>query len=256
MTDAQHQAPPTTLVQHVKRWFPLALLLGFLGAFFLSGLHERLTLDELALRYTDLNVFIHENYLAATIVSIGLYMLITASSIPIALLLSVSIGMMFGWAFGTFIIVVGATLGAGILYFIARSLARDFFTRRAGKFLNVMAEGFRKNAVSYMLFLRLAAIFPFSVVNVVPAVLGVSFPVYFWTTALGIIPGTLAYAYAGEGLRSIIAERAQACANNVAPCGTPLSASDIITKEMLIAFILLSLVSLLPVVLQKLAKKS
>lgn len=256
MTELQHQTSATPLSSKFKRWVPLVILLGALVAFFASGLHERLTLDELALRYGELNAYIQDNYVLAIIVSIALYIVITAASIPIALLLSITIGLMFGWTVGTLIIVVGATLGASVLYFIAQSLARDFFTQRAGKFLNVMAEGFRENAVSYMLFLRLAAIFPFSVVNVVPAVLGVSFPIYFWTTVIGIIPGTLAYTYAGEGLRSIISERATACANNVAPCGEAFTAADIVTKEMIIAFTLLALVSLLPIVLKKFAKKA
>lgn len=254
MTELQHQTSSHPFSSKLKHWVPIVILVAVFVAFFTSGLHEKLTLDELALRYGKLHAYIQDNFTVAIIVSIGLYIVTTAASIPIALLLSIAIGLMFGWALGAFIIIVGATIGASILYFIAKSLAHDFFTHRAGKFLNVMAKGFRENSVSYMLFLRLAAIFPFSVVNVVPAILGVSFKIYFWTTAIGIIPGTLAYAYAGEGLRSIISERASACVNNITPCGEAFTAADIITKEMLIAFVLLALVSLLPIVLKKFAK--
>ena len=251
MTELHNMSSHPSRSKNIKRWLPVVLLACIIVAFFSSGLYQRLTLDELALRYADLNIFLENNFWLAVITSIAAYIVVTATSIPVALILSISIGLVFGWAVGAAIIVVGATLGASIIFFIARSLLFGFFKNRAGKFLNVMAEGFRKNAVSYMLFLRLAAIFPFSVVNVVPAILGVPFPVYFWTTFVGIIPGTIAYAFAGEGLRSIIGERATACANNIAPCGEPLSAADIITTQMLIAFVLLALVSLLPVVLKR-----
>jgi uncharacterized membrane protein YdjX (TVP38/TMEM64 family) len=114
-----------------------------------------------------------------------------------------------------------------------------------------MAEGFRSDAVSYMLFLRLAPVFPFILVNVVPAILGVPFVTYLWTTFVGIIPGVLAYTFAGEGLRSIVHDRAAACAANVPPCGTPLTAGDLLTPQIGIAFALLAMVSLIPIVVKR-----
>ena len=255
MSELQNAPPASSIVLRVKRWLPLLLLLSAFALFFALGLNERLTLDELALRYGELDLFLKNNYVAAVLAFIATYIVVTAASLPVATLLSVTIGLLFGWTAGAAIIVVGATLGAAIIFVIARSLLHDFFARKAGTFLQTMAEGFRKDAVSYMLFLRLAAVFPFSVVNVVPAILGVRFSSYFWTTAIGIIPGTIAYAFAGEGLRSIIHERASACARNVPPCGTPFGASDIVTPQMLIAFVLLALVSLLPVVLKHLRRR-
>lgn len=117
-----------------------------------------------------------------------------------------------------------------------------------------MGKGFREDATSYMLFLRLAPVFPFTLINVVPAILGVRLSTFAWTTFVGIIPGVTAYAFAGEGLRSIVSERAAACAIDQPPCGTALSPADLVTKEILIAFALLGVVSLLPVVLKRLRR--
>ena len=239
-------------MQKIKKWFPIAVLLAAFVAFFASGIYQKLTLDELALRYGDLSLYIEQNFWLAALTGVLIYVVVTAASLPAASILSIAIGLVFGWAAGASIIVIGATIGASILFFAAKSLLVDFFRNRAGDKLNVMAAGFRDDAVSYMLFLRLAAIFPFFIVNFVPAILGVRFSIFFWTTFVGIIPGTIAYAFAGEGLRSIISERATACSQNIAPCGEPFSAASLITKEMLIAFVLLALVSLMPVVLKKL----
>ncbi len=254
MTDQSNMPSSNSPMILIKRWLPIAVLIAAFVAFFASGVYQKLTLDELALRYGDLTAYIEVNFWPAVLLGVLTYVVVTAASLPAASLLSITIGLVFGWAVGAIIIVIGATIGASILFVAASSLLKDFFSDRAGDKLNVMAAGFRDDSVSYMLFLRLAAIFPFFIVNIVPAILGVRFSVFFWTTLVGIIPGTIAYAFAGEGLRSIISERATACAANVAPCGEPFSAANLITKEMLIAFVLLALVSLLPVVLKKLRK--
>ena len=244
-----HNHPPSSLpVPAWRRLFPLLVLGLAIVAFLASGLYKSLTLDELALRYGELTAYIRANFWLSVLVTGIIYMTATAASFPAAWLLTVAIGLVFGWAVGAAIVVVGATLGASVLYFAARSLFVDFFREKAGERLNVMARGFCRNSISYMLFLRLAPVFPFILVNVVPAILGVRFSVFFWTTAFGIIPGTIAYSFAGEGLRSIISERSSACIEQVAPCGQPFSTADIITPQMLIAFTLLAFVSLIPVI--------
>jgi len=235
----------------IKRWLPVVLLLAVLAGFFASGLNQLLTLDELALNYAALSNFVAENTVFAVLVTTMLYLVGVAASFPAAWLLTVAIGMVFGWEVGAGIVVVGATLGASVLFLVARSLLADFYRAKAGVRLQLMAEGFRGNAVNYMLFLRLAPVFPFLLVNVVPAILGLRFSTYFWTTAVGIIPGTIVYAYAGEGLRSIISDRADACIAGLPPCGEAFSAVDVITPEMLIAFTLLALLSLLPVLVKR-----
>lgn len=240
----------------VKRGLPLAVLALLVVGFFASGLHTTISFDELARRYGALTGFVNSNLPAALLVAVGLYALAVSAAFPAAWLLTVAYGLVFGWALGAGAVVLGASVGASILFFVAGSLLADFFRARAGDRLNAMAEGFRADAANYMLFLRLAPVFPFLLVNVVPAILGVPFRTFLWTTAIGIIPGSIAYAYAGEGLRSIIGERAEACAANVAPCGEPLTPGDIVTPQILIAFFLLAVVSLLPVVLKRLRRQA
>jgi len=239
----------------IKRFAPPILLLAALGGFFVFGFNRLLTLDQLALNYAVLSEFVAENTAIGVVVMIIVYLVAVAASFPAAWLLTVAIGLVFGWALGAVIVVVGATLGASLLFLVARSLLFDFFRKKAAGRVELMAQGFRDNAVNYMLFLRLAPVFPFLLVNVVPAILGVRFSTYFWTTAIGIIPGTIAYSFAGEGLRSIISQRASACVAGVSPCGQAFSPADIITPQMLIAFTLLALLSLLPVLVKQLMNK-
>ena len=67
-----------------------------------------------------------------------------------------------------------------------------------------MEAGFRENALSYLLVLRLVPLFPFWLVNLVPAFLGVKLRTYVIGTFFGIIPGTLVYASIGNGLGSVL----------------------------------------------------
>lgn len=239
-----------------RKILPALVLVALAFAFFQSGLAQYISFDELAKNYGALTQFVTDQPLLAYAAAGLVYAAAVAIAFPAAWILTVAYGLIFGLVPASILVVTSATIGACALYFVSGNLLTDFFKERAGKRLNIMAEGFRNNEVSYMFFLRLTPVFPFLLVNALPAVLGVSFITFAWTTALGIIPGTVAYVSAGEGLRSVIVERATACAANVAPCGTPLSPSDFITREILVASALLALVSLLPIVIKRLRNRN
>ncbi len=252
-TEPAGRARPKTAL---KRLLPLAVLLAAIAAIFASGLHRELSFDRIALQYGTLTNLIGERPVLSALGAMLIYMLATSVSFPAAWLLTVSIGLLFGWMVGGIIVLFGATFGACVLYLAARYALADFFRARAGGALNKMADGFRADATNYMLFLRLAPVFPFTLVNVVPAILGVPFIIFVWTTFVGIIPGVIAYAFAGEGLRSIVIERSEACLAEIAPCGEALSPGDLVTPQILIAFALLGVVSLIPVVLKRLRRSA
>jgi len=235
----------------LRRWGPLALLALGLVVVLASGAHRAISFDAIALRYGDMQGLLAAQPLATIVGAVLLYGLVVALSLPAAWLMTIAMGLLFGWQLGSLVAVLGATLGASLLFLAARTAFADFFASRFSGTIARLSDGFARNAVSYLLFLRLAPVVPFTLLNIVPALLGVPFRTFVWTTAVGIVPGTLAYAYAGEGLRSIVAERAQACMQGVAPCGQALTPGDIVTPQILIAFALLAVVSLVPVVLKR-----
>ena len=76
-------------------------------------------------------------------------------------------GFVFGTALGAVIVVLAATLGSLIVFLAARYAIGDLLYKKAGPFVRRMEEGFRKNAFSYLMFLRLVPLFPFWLVNLV-----------------------------------------------------------------------------------------
>ena len=132
---------------------------------------------------------------------VALYAAAVALSLPGGAVLTMAGGFLFGWLLGGIASILAATIGASIVFLIARSALGEFLAARAGPWLSRFRQGFQDDAFSYLLFLRLVPIFPFWLVNLAPGLLGVGFATYVATTFLGIIPGTFAFALAGSGPR-------------------------------------------------------
>ena len=241
----------------------LALLAGLLGlmvAFFASGGADYLSLAVLAENRQSLADFVAENFFAA----IGLFVLIYAAaialSVPGGAILTLSGGFLFGVWLGTFLVLIAATSGAVILFLIAKTALGEPLARKAGPALQTLRQGFAENAFSYLLFLRLMPVFPFWLVNLAPALLGVPLSIYVMATLIGIIPGSFAFAFLGTGLDSILVKQQQIYAECIekvqktgekTDCTATPNPADLVTTEILAALGILALVALLPIVVKK-----
>jgi uncharacterized membrane protein YdjX (TVP38/TMEM64 family) len=125
--------------------------------------------------------------------------------VPGAAILTIAGGFLFGTWVGGLCAVIGATLGATAIFLAARAGLAGL-AHRAGRFVEKLEAGFRADAFNYLLVLRLVPIFPFWLINLVPALVGVRLPTYMLATFLGIVPGTFVYASLGNGLGSLVEE--------------------------------------------------
>jgi uncharacterized membrane protein YdjX (TVP38/TMEM64 family) len=189
-----------------KRLLPAAILLVALGAVFYFDLHLYFTFESLKENRETLLGWRNDHFILSILAFIIFYAVSAAISLPGAIWLTILGGFLFGTVGGGFAVVIGATLGAVVIFLAARYAFADYFHSKVGGAIQRMEDGFRKNAFSYLLVLRLVPLFPFWLVNLVPAFLGVSLPVYAISTLLGIIPGTFVYASIGNGLGHIIDE--------------------------------------------------
>ncbi len=187
----------------IRRLLPLAILaLGF-GLFFALGLHRYVTLDTLRDNRQALSQWVEANRLWAIIIYMGLYALMVAFSLPGGLVATLTGGFLFGTVIGGAATVIAATAGAAVLFIVAKSALGDLLRAKAGSAVARMEEGFRANAFSYLLFLRLVPAFPFWLVNLAPAFLGVRLSTFVAATFIGIIPGTFVFASLGAGLGAV-----------------------------------------------------
>ncbi|WP_424982248.1 TVP38/TMEM64 family protein [Maritalea sp. S77] len=247
-----------TNLSQVKRWLPVALLLIIIAILYFTGSYKWLSIEALVQNYSAMVQFVTDYLLVAVLIYMVFYAAAVALSFPAAWVLTVSGGLLFGWWIAGLATIFAATLGASILFFIAKTSLGEHMRENAKGYIQKMRDGFQKDSVSYMFFLRLTPVFPFTLVNIVPGILGVPFGIYFWTTLVGIAPGSFAYAYAGEGLDSIVRAQAdayEACvAAGNATCGISLKVGNIITTDLLIALGALGVASLIPIIVKRLRK--
>jgi len=209
-----------------------------IGAFFYFDLGRFLSLTALKANRDSLLAFTEANFAAAVGIFIVAYVIVTGLSLPGAVILTLAGGFLFGAVGATLFVNIGATTGATLAFLTARYLLRDTVEQKFGKWLGPFQEGFAKNAFSYLLTLRLIPLFPFFVVNLVSGLTRVNVGTYVAATAIGIIPGSFVYAYAGRQL------------------GTINSLKEIASPNVIAAFVLLGLLALVPVVYKRFAAKS
>ena len=248
---------------HVRRLLPVAVVAGLTGLVFAFGWHKYLTLKEIGLNYDALRGFIEDHMALAILMFFAIYIAVVALSLPGAAALTLTGGLLFGWQIAGPATIVAATIGATIIFLVARTSFGEAFAARAGPSLNKLRDGFKDNALSYLLFLRLVPAFPFVVVNLAAAVLGVPLKTYVLGTFIGIIPGTMAFTFAGSGLGSVVRAQndvykaclARQAVDQTAGCTYSIDTSALMTKELLIAFAVLGVVALLPVAIKMLKSK-
>ncbi len=235
----------------IKKWGALGTILALLVVGYLAGLHEYFSLSNLIRHREAIVAFVSDNILLAMLCYTALYILIVAVSFPGASALTITSGLVFGGILGGTLTVIGATLGAIVIFLIARSSLGDVLEKKAGPFIQKMIAGFQKDQFQYLLTLRLTPIFPFWVVNIVPALLKMRLIPYAVATLVGIIPGTFAFAYIGAGLDSVIAAQEEAnpgCAD-AGMCSIDIGA--LVTTDLLIALAGLAALSALPFIIKK-----
>jgi uncharacterized membrane protein YdjX (TVP38/TMEM64 family) len=243
----------------IRRLAPLIVVVLLAAAAYIA-IGRGISLEELVRHRGTIGAFVSAHRLLAVLAYIALYITAVALSLPGGIFLTVAGGFLFGLAVGASAAVIGATLGATIIFLVARTALGEPLLRRAGPRATQLAQGFRDDAFSYLLFLRLVPAFPFFLVNLVPAFAGVRLGPFVAATALGIIPGAVVYALAGTGLDSVIA--AQQAANRDclaagrADCHFIFDPKDVLTPQLIGALVALGLLALVPVVVKKLRARS
>lgn len=224
----------------LKRLVPLAVLaLGF-GLFFAFDLDRYVTFQALNDNRMVLMNLVEQRGALAILAFIVIYAVSTALSLPGGAVLTVTGGFLFGTWFGTLYAVIGATAGAITVFLIAKTSLGDALRAKAGPSLRKMEAGFRENALSYLLVLRLIPLFPFFLVNIVPAFLGVPLRTYALATFFGIIPGAFVFASVGSGIGSVFDKMS-----------VEFDPASVLTPQVITALVGLAVLSLLPIAYKK-----
>ncbi|MEM7651408.1 MAG: TVP38/TMEM64 family protein [Pseudomonadota bacterium] len=236
MAEREHQKTKG-ISAAIKRWAPLIVILGLMAGAYITGLHEHVNLESFHAQKDQLLAQVAEAPIISALIFLALYAGSVALSLPIATLLTLAGGFLFGKWIGTLLVVGAATLGASIIFMIAKTSLGETLREKAGGLYARIESNMKDNAVGYLLFMRLVPLFPFVLVNIVPALFNVSLRVFVLTTFVGIIPGSFVFVNVGERLGEIE------------------SLSDLVSTETLLAFGLLGLFALIPTLYKQFKNK-
>lgn len=231
------------MIDYAKKWTPLILLLSLAFIFFYFHLHQFLTFKALKQYHTVIQQWTQSHYFFAVLSYMLIYILVIAISIPGATFLTVLGGFLFGIV-ATLYVVISATLGAVLLFLAIHTAIGDWLIQKATGWIYKMEKGFRENAFNYLLVLRLIPLFPFWLINIVPALLNVPLRTFTIATFIGIIPGSFIYVMVGRGLGKLLA------------FGQTPNLNILFTPAILIPLVGLAALAVLPVIYKRYKGKS
>lgn len=227
------------------RFLPVVLIVCALVGIRASGLTDYFSFDALEEFHGALRAWSNANPVTGPLILAGVYAIGTASSVPGMVWVTLAAGFLFGTAVGTGAVVVGATIGAVIIFLAARYAFADILRAKAGRWLDKVDKEMEQGQVSYLLTVRLIPVIPFWIANLVPAFLDVKARTFAWTTFIGIIPVVAVYCSVGAGIGTLL------------DSGQKPSLSGVLTDPKIILPLAgLICLSLLPVIRRKLSGRS
>jgi uncharacterized membrane protein YdjX (TVP38/TMEM64 family) len=161
----------------------------------------------------------------------GIYIAVTALSLPGAAVLTLAGGGLFGLVVGTVSVSFASTIGATLACIVSRFLLREWVQGKFGDKLSAINRGIEKEGAFYLFSLRLVPIFPFFVINLLMGLTRMPLFTFFWVSQIGMLAGTIVFVNAGKELAKID------------------SLSGILSPGVLISFIVLGL---FPITVKKL----
>lgn len=198
----------------------------------LSGVSQWLNLDYIRSHTAIINVFIDNHYLLSVMSYILLCAVCVTLTIPLTVIFSLASGFFFGVVPGSLYSVCGSTLGATASFLLFRYLLQNYVKQRYGGSLEAFNKELREHGSSYLLTIVLLPLTPFAIVNILSGLSDIPLLTFGWAVALGTLPGTLIYAFAGKQLMNIE------------------KSSDIWSWQFIIALMVLALISLIPLLVR------
>jgi pyruvate/2-oxoglutarate dehydrogenase complex dihydrolipoamide dehydrogenase (E3) component/uncharacterized membrane protein YdjX (TVP38/TMEM64 family) len=187
-----------------KRWGLLAVLVVAVIAFFALGLQRYLSLEYIKSQQGQLEAWRAANPLVAGLTFFGIYIAVTALSLPGATILTLAAGAIFGLGWGSLIASFAASIGATLAFLMSRVVLRDWVQAKFGERLAAINEGVQKDGAFYLFTLRVVPLFPFFLINLAMGLLTrIRVLTFYWVSQLGMLLGTVVYVNAGTQLARI-----------------------------------------------------
>jgi pyruvate/2-oxoglutarate dehydrogenase complex dihydrolipoamide dehydrogenase (E3) component/uncharacterized membrane protein YdjX (TVP38/TMEM64 family) len=182
-----------------KLLLALAIALA-IAAFFWFDLARFFRLDYFLAQKDAIDVWRAAHPWTAAVAFLVIYVAVAALSLPGALPMTLLGGALFGLGLGTVLVSFASSIGATLACLASRFVLRDWVQTRFGDRLKPINQGIEREGAFYLFALRLVPVFPFFVINLVMGLTSIRIRTFYWVSQVGMLPGTLAYVYAGTQL--------------------------------------------------------
>ncbi len=189
------------------RWVLLLVLAGGIVWALQAGAADALTLQNLKARQAELSAWVAANPWWSAGLFFLVYVAVAAASIPGAAVMTLAAGALFGVVEGLVLVSFASAIGASLAFLVARFVLRDGLRARYRERLERIDAGIERDGAFYLFTLRLVPVFPFFLVNLLAGLTPIALGTFYWVSQLGMLPGTLAYVYAGTQLARISSVR-------------------------------------------------
>jgi len=222
----------------IKKLLIVIGLLSLVALFFINGGHEYLNFDSLKQHKDTLLAYANENYWQAFFITGGIYIISTVLNLPGAAIMSLAIGFVFGRWHGVLLATVASTIGAVLVFWIARYLIADWARDRLEKMQSTkkIMEKLHQDAFSYLLFMRAVPLFPFWFVNMVFAFSPINTKQYAIGTYFGMLPVSFVLVNLGQSLSTVN------------------SMSELFNTEVTLSFVLIAVLALVTTTIMRIRK--
>lgn len=194
----------------MRRYIPSIIVVIFVAVVVVahvSGLTNEFSPETIIGKRNALQALVASHPVLAPLAFASVYMTVAALALPVAAILSLLGGFLFGVWLGTALVLCSATAGALIVFLVARSAIGEPLRRKAGPLYQKISANMRENAFGYLLFMRLVPLFPFFLVNLVSALFDMKVRNFVVATFFGMAPATLIYVNFGRQIGNVTSAR-------------------------------------------------
>lgn len=196
-------------MDRIKKYLPLVVLACVIALIFAMGWNRYLSLDTLRDHGAELRAYAAEHYVLALLALMAVFAILTASVVPGVFFVTITAGYLFGPWVGGVSTSIAATIGALIVYAVARSALGADLRRKAERdqgMLKKVCAAIDRDTFWYVLASRLAVVVPFHMINVAAGIMSVRLVPYMIATVIGLLPAHIIYCWIGARLNQLLAE--------------------------------------------------
>ena len=186
-----------------RKLFLIALVIIVIILFLASGSGDYFTVDYFKLKQADIAAYFSTHPTVASIIFMAIYIILTSLSLPVAGIMTLISGAIFGFVWGLVMVSIASSIGATLAFLLSRYLFRDVVQRRYADRLASVNEGIRNDGVLYLFMLRMLPVIPYFMINATMALTPMRAKTFFPVTLVGMLLPLAIFVNAGMQISKI-----------------------------------------------------